>query len=179
MYFQSDSSIQEYAWKNIYPQITPSSIFDGKRKLKIAKIAILRVTKENRHRPMYLAKNSDYLFYLSMRHTFTYTAKDNKCSWLQGWVILECKPVKKEYTILNKYTTNRLYNKKLRILSVLHRQAGVIFWDLWHTFELVQSTGPATCTLEYPSYKPKKNYIVWIHVTLRKSIFKIQNMQLV
>lgn len=47
-------------------------------------------------RKYYLAKNSDYLFYLSMRHTFTYTAKDNKCSWLQRWVILECKPVKKQ-----------------------------------------------------------------------------------
>lgn len=52
-------------------------------------------------RKYYLAKNSDYLFYLSMRHTFTYTAKDNKCSRLQRWVILECKPVKKQ-SISNK-----------------------------------------------------------------------------
>lgn len=66
----------------------------------------------------------------------------------------------REYSILNKHTTNRLCNEKLKILNILHRQAGIIFRDLQHTFELVQSTGPATCMLEYPSYKPKKNYIV-------------------
>lgn len=75
-----------------------------------------------------------------------------------------------EYTILDKYTTNRIVNFSLYSLSVLHGQLGVMFWGLQHTFELVQSTGPATCTLEYLSYKPKKNYIVWIRVTWTKGI---------
>lgn len=113
--------------------------------------------QENRHRPTYLAKDTDYLLYLSMRHTLTYAAKDNKCSRLQRWVILECKPVRKQS--VNEETTARLRKEKLSFRCAL-RQAGVMILELSHTFELVQSTGPATCMLEYPSYMPKKNYIV-------------------
>ena len=39
----------------------------------------------------YLAKNTDNLLYLPMRHSLANTAKDNKSSRLQGWIILECE----------------------------------------------------------------------------------------
>lgn len=50
----------------------------------------------------YLAENTDNLLYLSMRYSFANTAKDNKSSRLQGWVILECKSVIKKFKELMK-----------------------------------------------------------------------------
>lgn len=51
----------------------------------------LGATNSWEERRRYLAENTDNLLYLPMRHSFANTAKDNKSSWLQGWIILECK----------------------------------------------------------------------------------------
>lgn len=54
--------------------------------------------KENRSHPIYaeqgagLAENSNDLLYLAVAYSLTDTAKHHQCSWLQRWVVLECKP---------------------------------------------------------------------------------------
>lgn len=109
------SSIQEYAWKNIYPKIMPSSIFDGKIKLKIA---TLWVTKENRqtHIPcwefgLFVLFVHETLVYLYSQRQPVLLVAGRGCTGMQT-----CKET--EYTALNNiYTTT-----KIRITKS---------WELW------------------------------------------------
>lgn len=109
------SSIQEYAWKNIYPKIMPSSIFDGKIKLKIA---TLWVTKENRqtHIPcwefgLFVLFVHETLVYLYSQRQPVLLAAGRGCTGMQT-----CKET--EYTALNNiYTTTKICITKS--------------WELW------------------------------------------------
>lgn len=48
-----------------------------------------------------LAEDSDDLLYLAMAHPLADAAKNHQCSWLERWVVLECKPGIKTHTHTN------------------------------------------------------------------------------
>lgn len=67
---------------------------------------------------------------------------------------LQLKDSKSLWKLLFLYTIN-----KVLIMSISYLFEKDIFLqliNLRHTFELVRSTGPATCMLEYLSYMPKR-----------------------
>lgn len=53
-----------------------------------------------------LAEDSDDLLYLAMAHPLADAAKNHQCSWLERWVVLECKPGIKTHTHTHKYITD-------------------------------------------------------------------------